>query len=44
MQQPDATKRFHFEHWHPNDLAQAELLWGDPKVTVLISKMAFLRK
>lgn len=41
MQQPDATKRFHFEHWHPNDLAQAELLWGDPKVTVLISKNGF---
>lgn len=41
MQQPDATKRFHFEHWHPNDLAQAELLWGDPQVTALISKNGF---
>lgn len=41
MTQPKASKRFRFDHWQPSDLAQAELLWGDPKVTAMISKNGF---
>lgn len=41
MQHPKASARFKFHCWQPNDLAFATKLWGDPKVTALISKNGF---
>ena len=41
MAHPNATERIQFGEWQASDLPQAQLLWGDPDVTRLISKDGF---
>lgn len=41
MTLPQATERLHFRWWTANDVALAEALWGDPRVSALLSRDGF---